>query len=89
MRALLNKIVTGSMVAGAALLVAGCGGEGETEVNNLATTDLETDVLGTNDVTAVDAGTALDANLAMDANAMDMNATVDTNTTDEAATNGM
>ena len=90
MRALLSKVLTGSMVAGAALLVAACGGGEEAEVNNVAETELETDALA-NDVTAVDAGTGMDANMAMDTNmsmdtnVADVNASVDA----EAATNGM
>ena len=91
MRALLSKVLTGSMVAGAALLVAACGGGEEAEVNNVAGTELEGDLLG-NDVTAVDAGTAMDANMAMDTNmSMDTNV-VDANTSVDAeadATNGM
>ena len=88
MRALLSTVLTGSMVAGAALLVAACGGTEEAEVNNVAETELEGDVA--NDMTAIDAGTAMDANMAMDTNAMDVNATVNAAEPEaEAATNGM
>ena len=88
MRALLSKVLTGSMVAGAALLVAACGGDTEADANNVAAADLGTDTtLDTNDVTAVDAGSAMDANMAMDTNSMDVNMTV--NTTEDTATNGM
>ena len=46
MRDLLSKVMTGSMVAGAALLVAACGG-GETATNNTATTDMGNDTMWT------------------------------------------
>jgi hypothetical protein len=90
MRALLSKVMTGSMVAGAALLVAACGGGSDEAANNTAT-DVGTEALDTtNDVTAIDAGTGADTNMAgdtgaMDANAMD-NTAADTSTN---MTNGM
>ena len=91
MRALISKIMTGSMVAGAALLVAACGG-GEEAANN-TTADMGNDVMmdgTTNDVTAVDAGTMDANNMATDANmTMDANATNTANTTDANMTNGM
>lgn len=92
MRDLFSKMMTGSMVAGAALLVAACGGD-TTEVNNTAMTEMDaTDTMmdgTTNDVTAIDAGTGLDDNMAMDTNmTMDANMT-DMNTTDANMTNGM
>lgn len=92
MRDLFKKAMTGSMIAGAALLVAACGGD-NAEVNN-TTTDLNaTDPLlegTTNDVTAIDAGTGLDANMATDANVtMDANTTTNTGSTDANLTNGM
>ncbi len=96
MRALLSKVMTGSMVAGAALLVAACGGGGEEAVDNTATTDLGTEALdSTNDVTAIDAGTGADMNMAIDTGA-DANAAADATgneaanaTTDTNLTNGM
>jgi hypothetical protein len=92
MRALLSKAITGSMVAGAALLVAACGGGEDAGANN-AMTDMGNDVMmdgTTNDVTAVDAGTGADANMAVDANmTMDANATNTGNATDANMTNGM
>lgn len=63
----MRKILTSAMVAGAALMVAACGGE--TEVNNTAATDLGNDM-------------SMDANMTdmgMDANMTDMNMTTDTN----------
>ena len=80
MRDILKKVTTGSMIAGAALLVAACGGE--TEANNAAATDLG------NVEDNLDAGldmNAMDMN-ATDMNTMDMNAT-DMNTTDMNTTN--
>ena len=103
MRDLLSKIVTGGMVAGAALLVTACGGGEDAEANNSAMTEMNaTDTMldgTTNDVTAIDAGTGADTNMAgdmtMDANLSgDLNTTAtgtDTNTTTstEADLNGM
>ncbi|MBA3676813.1 MAG: hypothetical protein H0W74_05350 [Sphingosinicella sp.] len=93
MRSLFKKAMTGSMIAGAALLVAACGGD-NAEVNN-TTTDLNAmDPMmegTTNDVTAIDAGTGMDSNMATDANmTMDANtATTNTGMTDANMTNGM
>lgn len=42
MRDILSKVVTGSMIAGAALLVTACGGGNQ--ANNTATDNLSTDV---------------------------------------------
>lgn len=85
MRDLFSKIMTGSMVASAALLVAACGGSETAEATNNVTEMDTTDAMmdgTTNDVTAVD-GAMADGNLAVDANATDLNAsnTVETNTT--------
>ena len=83
MRALLSKMMTGTIVAGAALLVSACGGsETANTAENTAMTDLNAmaPMEGTvNDMTVVDSA-AMDANASMDANA-----TVDAN----AATNAM
>ena len=43
MRDILTKVTTGSMIAGAALLVAACGGRNA--ANNTATTDMGNDVI--------------------------------------------
>ncbi len=78
MRDLLNKLLTGSMVAGAALVVSACGSkESANTVDN--TTVTEMDAAGTvdgttNDMTAVDGANgsmgnmSSDANMSMDAN---------------------
>jgi hypothetical protein len=90
MRDLLSKVMTGSMVAGAALLVAACGGGGDTNTANTA--NYSDEALMGNDVTSVDAMNGTDANLGTgaDMNAMgaDMNATTTTgNATDATTTN--
>jgi len=72
MRDILKKVTTGSMIAGAALLVAACGGE--TATNNAMTTDLGNDVMLDN---TTDMG--LDMNATTDMNMTDMNATTDMN----------
>jgi len=91
MRDLLSKVMTGSMIAGAALLVAACGGAEDATVNNA---NYEEPLMG-NDVTTTDALNGTDANLGMDANVTtdtDVNTTtttVNTTTTDTTTTNGM
>jgi hypothetical protein len=91
MRDLLSKLVTGSMIAGAALLVAACGGSEDATANNTYTTE---EPLMTNDVTAADAMTGTTDNLGVDANAT-TDTTTTTNTTDtttstnSTTTNGM
>ena len=77
MRDLFKNVLTGSMVAGAALLVAACGGSETAEVNNTMTEMDATDPMmdgTTNDVTAVDGAMGMDNNMAMDSNmTMDAN----------------
>jgi hypothetical protein len=89
MRDLLSKVMTGSMVAGAALLVAACGGGGDTNTANTA--NYSDEALMGNDVTTVDAMNGTDANLGTgaDMNAMgaDMNATTTTTNSTETTTN--
>lgn len=84
MRALLSKMMTGTIVAGAALLVSACGGsETANTAENTAMTDLNAmaPMEGTvNDMTVVDSA-AMDVNASMDANAADMNASADNATT--------
>jgi hypothetical protein len=76
MRDLFSKMMTGSMIAGAALLVAACGGTDEAATNTTNVTEMDAGAMdgGTNDVTAIDAGAGMDANMSMDANGtMDAN----------------
>lgn len=93
MRDLFSKVMTGSMIAGAALLVTACGGSEDATVNNA---NYEESLMG-NDVTTTDALNGTDADLGVDANvsvnAADTNSTttttVNTTTTDTTTTNGM
>ena len=95
MRDLLSKLVTGSMIAGAALLVVACGSNEDATANNAAMNIEDTMTTG-NDVTTTDAMTNGEtANLG--APAMDSNTTTETTTnttetttnTSSASTNGM
>ena len=86
MRDLLSKVMTGSMVAGAALLVAACGGGEDAAANNTAMNYTDDALMGnTGDVTGVDA-----LNATTDSNALgtaaDLNATTATTTTTNATT---
>ena len=84
MRDILKKITTGSMIAGAALLVAACGGDNA--ANDTNAVDLGNDV--SLDANATDMG--LDMNATTDMNAVDMNATTTTPTTEtNTTTNAM
>lgn len=77
MRNLLNKLMTGSMVVGAALVVSACGGsENANTVDNTTVTGMDSmePVDGTtNDMTAMDGANGMgnmsaDANMTMDTN---------------------
>jgi hypothetical protein len=77
MRNLLNKLMTGSMVVGAALVVSACGGSenaNTTENTTVSGMDSMEPVDGTtNDMTAVDGANGMgnmsaDANMTMDTN---------------------
>ena len=86
MRDLLSKVMTGSMIAGAALFVTACGGAEDATTNN-AEMNIEDPLM--NDVTSVDAMNGTDANLGADANATtstDTNTTSTTTTTDTTTT---
>jgi hypothetical protein len=87
MRDILKKVTTGSMIAGAALLVAACGGD--TEVNNTNVTDLGNDTMMDMNATdmGVDMNAATDMNATTDMNMTDMNASTDMNATTETDTN--
>ena len=71
MRDLMSKLITGSMIAGAALFVSACGG-GESantaETNMTEMNSMEPMEGTTNDVTAVDGAMGADANMATDSN---------------------
>ena len=83
MRDLLSKVMTGSMIAGAALLVAACGGSEDATTNN-AEMNVEDPLM--NDVTTVDALNGTDANLGVDANTTTDTTTNTTTTTDTTTT---
>ena len=82
MRDILKKVTTGAMIAGAALMVAACGGD--TEANNAMADDLGNDpMMETNmdtgmDTNMGDLNVGVDANVGADVNVVDANA-VDTN----------
>jgi hypothetical protein len=84
----LSKVLTGSMIAAAALAVSACGSKTETTVDNTTVTDLNTtDDMGTmtDNMTAVDgAMNGTDAG-----NVVADNATTTTTTTNTTTTNGM
>jgi hypothetical protein len=80
----MKKVMTGSMVAGAALFVAACGSGEDTAANNTANLTTDETLMG-NDATAVDAMNGTDANLGatadMNASGTAGTATMTTNTT--------
>ncbi|MEN2785870.1 hypothetical protein ACFOKI_10310 [Sphingomonas qilianensis] len=90
MRALISKVLTGSMIAGAALMVSACGPKTETTTENTMVTDLNAtegmDTMSDN-MTAVDGamGNDMGAGMANDTmmsnDTMMMSNTTTTNTT--------
>ena len=61
MRALISKVVTGSMIAGAALMVSACQPKTETTTNDAMVTDMnatEGDAMATDNMTATDGAMA-------------------------------
>ncbi len=91
MRALVSKIVTGSLVASAALMVSACGGNTETTADNTVVTDLNsTDSMeGTmsDNMTAVDGAMGNDMMMANDTMMMSNDTTMMSN--DTTMTNAM
>ena len=82
MRSLVNKLLTGSMIAGAALVVSACGGsENANTVENTTVTEMDamepvdgtTNDMGAMDGTAGTGNMSADANMTMDTNAMSGN----------------
>ena len=86
MRDLLSKVMTGSMVAGAALLVAACGGGEDAAANNTMANFQDDTLMNTGDVTGVDAlnGATTDSNAL--GTAADLNATTTTTNTTTTTT---
>tara|TARA_B100000678_G_scaffold112884_1_gene94371 strand:- start:1015 stop:1260 length:246 start_codon:yes stop_codon:yes gene_type:complete len=76
MRALISKVVTGSMIAGAALMVSACGGSNETATDNTTITDMNsTDMMDgtmTDNMSMVDGTMGNDAMLMNDTMGNDM-----------------
>jgi hypothetical protein len=66
MRDLFKKAMTGSMIAGAALLVSACGGGEDASANNMAGNMVDDGLMATTDNSAVDAMNG-SGNLGMDA----------------------
>jgi len=89
MRDLLSKVMTGSMVAGAALLVAACGGGEDAAANNTAVNYTDDALMGnTGDVTPVDALNGTDANLGATTDTTVNTTTVNTTSTDTTTNTG-
>jgi hypothetical protein len=89
MRDLLSKVMTGSMIAGAALLVAACGGSEDATANNAGNYATDDALMG-NDITTVDAMNGTDTtNLGVDAtvNTTTTDTTTNTTTTDTGTGN--
>ena len=90
MRALISKVLTGSMIAGAALMVSACGPKTETTTENTMVTDLNAtegmDTMSDN-MTAVDG--AMADNGGMMANDTMSNDTMMSTNTTTTTTNAM
>ena len=82
MRDILKKATTGAMIAGAALLVAACGGDNA--ANDTNATDLGNDV--SLDANATDMGLDMNDTNMVDTNAVDANTTTTTTTTETNTT---
>nr|WP_295670353.1 hypothetical protein [Sphingomonas sp.] len=90
MRALISKVLTGSMIAGAALMVSACGPKTETTTENTMVTDLNaTEGMGTmsDNMTAVDG--AMDNGAMANDTMMSNDTMMTTNTTKTTTTNTM
>lgn len=89
MRHLISKLTTGSLVAGAALLVAACGHSDTTNTSDTNTTMTDMNTMEpegtTNDMTAVDAGNSD----MMAGNSADNGAMMDNSSSDMMANNAM
>ena len=87
MRNLVSKLMTGGMIAGAALFVSACGkSEPAAADTNMATENsMESDMGTMNDVTAVDGAMGADGNMAMD----NMSMSNDTMSNDSMASDNM
>lgn len=90
MRALISKVLTGSMIAGAALMVSACGPKTETTTENTMVTDLNAtegmDTMSDN-MTAVDSSMGNDTGMMANDTAMSNDTMMMSNTT--TTTNAM
>ncbi|CUS44860.1 MAG: hypothetical protein V4610_12925 [Pseudomonadota bacterium] len=81
MRAFISKVVTGSMIAGAALMVSACGPKTETTTtNDTAITEMGNDATISDNMTTVDS-TSMDGNMMANDTAVVTNETSTTTTT--------
>ncbi len=90
MRALISKVLSGSMIAGAALMVSACGPKTETTTENTMVTDLNaTEGMGTmsDNMTAVDG--AMDNGAMANDTMMSNDTRMTTTTTKTTTTNTM
>ena len=90
MRALISKVLTGSMIAGAALMVSACGPKTETTTENTMVTDLNAtegmDTMSDN-MTSVDGAMGNDMMMGNGAMANDTMMSNDTTITNTTTTN--
>jgi hypothetical protein len=87
MRDLFKKVMTGSLVAGAALFVTACGGGESAAENNTAGNITDEGLMNTGDMTGVDAANAVDANLGIDANMTGSTGTMGNTTSTDTTVN--
>ncbi|MDB5702953.1 MAG: hypothetical protein JWN66_69 [Sphingomonas bacterium] len=81
MRAFISKVVTGSMIAGAALMVSACGPKTETTVTNDTTiTDMGNEATISDNMTTVDTTTMDNGGMANDTAVVTNTTTTTTNT---------
>ena len=80
MRAFISKVVTGSMIAGAALMVSACGPKAETTTtNDTSITEMGNDATISDNMTTVDS-TSMDGNMMANDTAVVTNETTTTTT---------
>ncbi|WCM29339.1 hypothetical protein NDN01_10840 [Sphingomonas sp. QA11] len=81
MRAFISKVATGSMIAGAALMVSACGPKTETTTtNDTSITEMGNDATISDNMTTVDS-TSMDGNMMANDTAVVTNETSTTTTT--------
>jgi hypothetical protein len=82
MRAFISKVVTGSMIAGAALMISACQPKTETTTNDTTVTEMSNETVDTttDNMTAPDAATTDNGAMANDATVVTNTTTTTTNT---------